>query len=136
MIQGAVPREHLIWFSSLPIFDKFSCCKKLKQFFLSFEIHVFFKIQYLCMCRFFLCCCSPFCNTSFNSMFWRFKILCLVVQCTKNEVFRFLQLMWSNPQFPADLVTLTEEIPLWKTLFFVLRTETRIVQWIRGKTSR
>ena len=33
------------------------------------------------------------------------------IHCTKNEVFheRFLQYMWPNPQFPADLVTFTEE---------------------------
>ena len=32
--------------------------------------------------------------------------------CTKNEVFHyvFLQWMWPNPQFSADLVTFTEEI--------------------------
>ena len=27
--------------------------------------------------------------------------------------------MWPNPQETADLVTFTEEIPYWKTSFFV-----------------
>ena len=42
-----------------------------------------------------------------------------VLHCTKNEVFHygFLQLIWPNPQFSADLVTLTEEILTGKLQF-------------------
>ena len=39
----------------------------------------------------------------------------------KNEVFhlRFLHEMWPNPQFPADLVTFTEQILNGKLHFLV-----------------
>ena len=42
------------------------------------------------------------------------------VHCMKNEVFQygFLKSIWQNQQFPADLVTFTEEICNRKTSFF------------------
>ena len=45
------------------------------------------------------------------------------MHCTKNEVFHygFLQQMWLKPQFPADLVTFTEEI-LNGRLYFLIST--------------
>ena len=76
MIPCTVPRQNFISFSSLPILDKSSCCKKPKKFsnFAFRDPRLFYKFN-ICKCRFFLCCCSPFCNANFNCVFLRFRIL-------------------------------------------------------------
>ena len=58
-----------------------------------------------------------------------------IQHCTKNEVFhwRFLQSIWPNLQFPADLVKLTEEILIGK-LHFLCSAEfhTAIQSFMQG----
>ena len=56
---------------------------------------VFYKFN-ICICRFFFCCCSPFCNTSFNCVFRRFRILCFKPKLVLfNELVKSLQgSMW------------------------------------------
>ena len=54
-----------------------------------------------------------FCYFSSTLQFqWILRDMSINLRCTKNEVFHqgFLQEMLPNPQFPADLITFTEEI--------------------------
>ena len=50
------------------------------------------------------------------------------INCTKNEVLHqgFIQQMWPNPQFHADLVTFTEEIVNMKFHFSWIDTYSQI----------
>ena len=47
-----------------------------------------------------------------RALHWFIYLVIRKIHCTKNKVFHygFLQYIWPNPQFPADLVTFTEEI--------------------------
>ena len=64
-------------------------------FTLSFEINMLFFKFNICIFRFFLCCCCHICNTSFNCMFRRFRILCFV---TKLVLFNdFVKSQGGNP---------------------------------------
>ena len=61
-----------------------------------------------------------FCYFSSTLQFqWILRDMSINLRCTKNEVFHqgFLQEMLPNPQFPADLITFTEEILTGKLHF-------------------
>ena len=60
------------------------------------------------------------------------------IHCTKNEVshYGFLQEMWPNPQFPADLVTFTTEIRIGKLHFCAVIEALNLGQNIWNKVKK